>query len=128
MAAVSYRRSIRERRLVSQELIASVGGDASSKRTVSLRATAACLAVVMAAALPYLQTAHGYFLGDDFGLVWLFHRQVPLHVVSLFTRSWDAGVYGDVPDEIRPLVALSYQVDFATGSGAPLAFHVTNIT
>ena len=48
--------------------------------------------------------------------------------LSLFTRSWDAGVYGDVPDEIRPLVALSYQVDFATGSGALLAFHVTNIT
>src|SRR5262245_16757131 len=107
---------------------ACVNGGAGSKRAPSPRALAACGVVVMAAALPYLQSAHGYFLGDDFGLVWSFHQRDPPYFLSLFTRSWDAGVYGDVPDEIRPLVALSYQVDFGTGSGAPLAFHVTNIT
>jgi hypothetical protein len=87
----------------------------------------ACIAVALAATLPYLQTVPNYFLGDDFGLVWAFYDQPPLHFLSLFVRSWDAGVYGDVPDEIRPLIALSYQVDFFLGAGAPNVFHVSNI-
>jgi hypothetical protein len=86
-----------------------------------------CGAVALAAAAPYVQTVSNYFLGDDFGLVWAFHHQDALNFLSLFTRSWDAGVYGDVPDEIRPLVALSYQVDFFLGSGLPVSFHISNI-
>ena len=88
---------------------------------------AASGAVALAAVAPYLQTVSGYFLGDDFGLIWAFHHQDPLTFLSLFMRSWDAGVYGDVPDEIRPLIALSYQVDFFLGTGSPISFHVSNI-
>jgi hypothetical protein len=95
--------------------------------TLSTAVTFSCSAVALVAVVPYAQTVPNYFLGDDFGLIWAFHQQDPLHFLSLFTRSWDAGAYGDVPDEIRPLVALSYQVDFFLGSGRPVSFHLSNI-
>ena len=76
---------------------------------------------------PYAQTLHGYFIGDDFGLVRLFAYQPPLHFLSLLWQSWDENVYGNSADEIRPIIALSYQFDFFWGAGAPEAFHVTNI-
>jgi hypothetical protein len=101
-------------------------------RTVNARQQLLVLAgagggVALTAILPYLQTVPGYFLGDDFGLIWAFYHQDPLNFLSLFARSWDAGVYGDVPDEIRPLIALSYQVDFFLGSGGAVSFHLSNI-
>ena len=91
------------------------------------RPALACVAVALATIVPYLPTVPNYFLGDDFGLVWAFHNQAPLNFLSLFVRSWDAGVYGDVPDEIRPLVALTYQLDFFLGAGSPVTFHISNI-
>lgn len=87
----------------------------------------AILLVGLAASLPYLQTIGGYFIGDDFALVSAFHQQSPLHFLSLFTTSWDSGGYDDIPDELRPLVALSFQFDFFWGSGLPLSFHISSI-
>ena len=81
----------------------------------------------LAPLFPYLSTLGGYFLGDDFGLVHEFHDRATFHFLSLFTRSWDAGVYGDTPDELRPILALSYQFDFFWGAGSPSAFHITNL-
>ena len=83
--------------------------------------------VCLAATLPFVHALDSYFLGDDFGLVWHFSRQHALHALSLFWTSWDAGVYGIVPDELRPIVALTYQIDFFLGAGSPVAFHVTNV-
>jgi hypothetical protein len=87
---------------------------------------AGCL-VCVAASLPYISTLHGYFIGDDFGLVRLFSSQPPLHFLTLFTRSWTDAVYGSLYDELRPLIALSYQFDSFWGNGSPTSFHISNI-
>jgi hypothetical protein len=83
--------------------------------------------VCLAATLPYLSTVHGYFIGDDFGLVHLFSQQAPFHFLTLFTSSWTGTAYGSLYDELRPLVALSYQFDSFWGNTAPSSFHISNI-
>jgi hypothetical protein len=85
------------------------------------------LAVSLAATLPFVSGLRGYFLSDDFGLVQLFSRQPAWHVLSLFTRSWVEGIYGYAADELRPTVALSYQLDSLWGAASPLAYHATNV-
>ena len=73
------------------------------------------LAVCLAATLPFIPALGDYFTGDDFGLVQLFAGKPPLHVFSLFTSAWTEGIFGIVPDELRPTVALSYQLDALWG-------------
>ncbi|MGH2370604.1 MAG: hypothetical protein ACRDI2_20705, partial [Chloroflexota bacterium] len=93
------------------------------------RATrAAALAVLVAAALPYISTLDSYFLGDDFGLVQLFSQKSSWHVLSLFTTSWTERIYGGWYDELRPLVALSYQLDSLWGASSPFGYHLSSIT
>lgn len=88
----------------------------------------AVLVVGLAAILPFLSTLHAYFIGDDFGLIQLFSGKPPLHVLTLFTSSWTERIYGELSaDELRPLVALSYQLDALWGAASPIAYHVTNI-
>lgn len=87
----------------------------------------AALGVAVAAVVPYLSGLDGYFLSDDFGLVQLFAKQPTFHVLSLFTRAWTEGIYGITPDELRPTLALSYQVDSLWGAANPLGYHLTNL-
>jgi hypothetical protein len=83
--------------------------------------------VCVAAVAPYLSTLGGYFIGDDFGLVQLFRAKAPLHFVSLFTRPWTDSIYGSGGDELRPILALSYQLDAFWGASSSISFHSSNI-
>jgi hypothetical protein len=88
---------------------------------------AALLGVGLAAVLPYLPVVTSYFLSDDFGLVQLFSSKPSLHFLSLFIRPWTEAIYGIQPDELRPMLALSYQVDSLWGAASPTGYHVSNI-
>src|SRR5215211_4182966 len=88
-------------------------GDASPGR--SLLGGLSALVVVLAATLPYLRTLGDYFIGDDFGVLWLLSSKPPLHVLSLFTMPWTETVYGSWTDELRPTLALTLQWDWFWG-------------
>ena len=87
----------------------------------------AAVAVCLAATVPFLSTLGVYFLGDDFGLIHLFSRKPSLHWLTLFTRPWTEVIYGSRADELRPMVALSYQIDWMAGGVLPQAYHVSSI-
>jgi hypothetical protein len=87
----------------------------------------ACAAVAVAAAASYATTLHAYFVGDDFGLIKVLHRKPLLHFFSLFTGSWTDNIYGVRPDELRPFIALGYQIDALGGAASPLAYHLGSI-
>lgn len=90
-------------------------------------APAAALAVCLAASLPFLSSLSAYFSADDFGLVQLFANKPTWHFLTLFTRPWTEAIYGVQPDELRPLIALSYQLDSLSGPSSPIGYHVSNI-
>src|SRR5260221_5093476 len=92
-----------------------------------LTAIGAVIIVCLGAVTPYLSTVDGYFTGDDFGLVQVFHKQDPLHFLSLFITPWTEGAYGNSGDELRPIIALTYQFDFFWGSSSPVSFHISNL-
>jgi hypothetical protein len=83
--------------------------------------------VVLAAVLPNLSTRDGYFLADDFGVIQVLHTKPLSHFFTLFTRSWTEGIYGNFSDELRPFVALSYQLDALWGAARPLAYHADSL-
>jgi hypothetical protein len=87
----------------------------------------AWLLVGVAAVVPFLSTLNTYFTGDDFGLIQLFSSKPPLHFLSLFFTPWTELTYGQIADELRPLIALSYQVDSVWGAATPVGYHLTNI-
>jgi hypothetical protein len=92
------------------------------------RITALAVALVSAVAVaPYLQTLPDYFAGDDFGVAQHFFGRPWWYVLTLFNRAWVDGIYGYVPDELRPLVGLTYQVDGWLGQGSQVPFHTTNL-
>jgi hypothetical protein len=77
--------------------------------------------------LPYLSTLHSYFLSDDFGVVQLLSAKAPLHALSLFTRPWTEAIYGDDVDELRPTVAVAFQLGSLWGSSSPTLYHCISI-
>src|SRR3712207_4618791 len=79
-----------------------------------------------AAALPVLPSLSSYFLADDFGLIAAFAGQPLSSALALFVSPWIT-IYGVVPDELRPLLALSYMIDARWGAGWPVGYHATNI-
>ena len=100
---------------------------AAQRLAIPLAAWFGPLAVGLAASLPFLSAVRAYFIGDDFGLVWLLSNKPTFHVFTLFHRAWTESIYGIVPDELRPTLALSYQVDSLLGPGNPVGYHLGNI-
>ncbi len=87
----------------------------------------AVFTVGLAAVLPLLPTRDAYFLADDFGLIQLYSSKPALHFLTLFSSPWTEAIYGGQPDELRPLVALSYQIDSLWGPANPLGYHLGSI-
>ena len=85
------------------------------------------LAVAGAAAAAYATTLHAYFLADDFGLIKVLHGKPLHHFFSLFTGSWTDDIYGVRPDELRPFIALAYQLDALSGAASPIAYHAGSV-
>jgi hypothetical protein len=87
----------------------------------------ALLAICLAASLPYLSSAHNYFVKEDFGVVQLLSQKPPLYFPRWFVTSWMDNIWGVTLDEIRPFPAVTYQLMAAWGAAQPLANHLTNI-
>jgi hypothetical protein len=85
----------------------------------------ACLVLVVAVA--YAPTLDNYFVQDDFGVVWLLSRAPADAFSGWFVTSWMDNIWGYTPDEIRPFVAVTYQVAARFGAGSPVLNHVINV-
>jgi hypothetical protein len=83
--------------------------------------------VAVAAAAAFGSSLRAWFIGDDFGLIKALHDKPALHFFTLFTGTWTDGVFGVRPDELRPFVALSYQLDMWGGVTNPLPYHLGSI-
>lgn len=98
-------------------------------RAPSATRTWLCTALVaVAAAAAFVSTLDAWFLADDYGLIKALHDKPALHFLTLFTGTWTDGVYGTRPDELRPFVALAYQLDMWGGATNPLPYHLGSIT
>jgi hypothetical protein len=89
------------------------------------RLAGAILAVVAAAA--YGSTIDNYFVQDDFGVVWLLSQKPAGYFPRWFVTPWMDDIWGFVPDEVRPFVAVSYQLAAAFGPSSPIPNHLLNI-
>jgi len=83
--------------------------------------------VVLAAAATYGSTIDNYFAQDDFGVVWLLSRKPADYFPRWFVTPWMDDIWGFMPDEVRPFVAVSYQLAAAFGPSSPIPNHHLNI-
>src|SRR5437763_3986226 len=81
------------------------------------RALASCAVVTLLAGAVYLNALHNPFVYDD-------HRMIVENMSIHSLQNIKAIVMHDVS---RPLVNLSYAVDYANWGGAPLGFHLTTV-
>jgi hypothetical protein len=84
-------------------------------------------AVILAASVPYLFTISDYFLQDDFGVVQIFARRPWTMFPKWFVMPWTEDIWGYTPDELRPFVALTYQLTGKWNPGRPELHHILNI-
>lgn len=94
--------------------------------STALRALAV-LTVCLAASLPYVPAAGGYFVNDDFGLVQLLSQKPAFYFPRWFVTSWADEIWGGVQDELRPFPAVTYQFAAIWGPASTTAHHVINI-
>jgi hypothetical protein len=85
--------------------------------TPRTRAYAICGAAALAAVLVYLNALHNPFLYDDY-------RTVAANRSLESVGNWRAILLHDVA---RPLVNVTYALDFAVGGSTPSVFHSTNV-
>lgn len=85
------------------------------------------LLVVAAACVPYLPTIDDYFLRDDFGVVQLLVARPWSTFPAWFTMPWMEDIWAYTPDEIRPFVALTYQLTGKFTPASPELHHIFNI-
>jgi hypothetical protein len=79
------------------------------------------------AALPFLPTLAGGFLGDDFVYIARF-RELPWSAwPALFTHDWSGGVWGSELHELRPFAALSFMSDAKLFGGWAPGYQLTNL-
>lgn len=83
--------------------------------------------LLVAAALPFLPTLGGGFLGDDFVYIARF-RELPWSAwPALFTHDWSGGVWGSQLHELRPFAALSFMSDAKLFGGWAPGYQLTNL-
>jgi hypothetical protein len=87
----------------------------------------AALIVSVAAIVPYLATINGYFIRDDFGTVQLLEQKPAWYFPRWFVSSWMDYIWGFTADEVRPFIAVSYQLSALGGIGSPTLHHVFNV-
>lgn len=92
---------------------------------MSRRAGAATVALTALAV--YAGTIDDYFVQDDFGVVWLLSQKPATYFPRWFVSTWMDDIWGYTPDEIRPFVAVSYQLASLAGPGSPEVHHAPNI-
>lgn len=74
-------------------------------------------------------TIDNYFLGDDFGHIQFFHSKTLTHFPKLFLNVNDAGedLWGEPNDTIRPILSLSFKLNYYFFGVNPIGYHLVNI-
>ncbi|MEO5895929.1 MAG: hypothetical protein ABIS06_09530 [Vicinamibacterales bacterium] len=85
------------------------------------------LAIILAASVPYIFTVSDYFLQDDFGVVQIFARRPWTMFPKWFVMPWTEDIWGYTPDELRPFVALTYQLTGKWNPSRPELHHIFNV-
>ena len=83
--------------------------------------------VLLAAVGLHLPTLRGYFLGDDFAFVRLYQSLPARLFGALFFEDWSQGIWRQPGRELRPLLALSYWLDFRLWGANALGYRLTNL-
>lgn len=83
--------------------------------------------VVVAALLPYAPTLDNYFAQDDFGVVGLLASKPASFFPQWFVVPWMENIWGYIPDELRPFVAVTYQAAAQWDAGSPVPQHAVNL-
>jgi hypothetical protein len=94
---------------------------------LSSRVLAAALVVCLAALLPYASTLNNYFVRDDFGVVELLASKPASYFPRWFYTPWTDRIWGDIADEVRPFMAVSYQITALGGAASPFLHHAMNV-
>jgi hypothetical protein len=63
-------------------------------------------------------------MSDDFGVVQFLFQRPLIYVFSLFAHPWTDSIFGVPADELRPTVALAFQVSSILGGTSPIPYHV----
>ena len=92
-----------------------------------LSARVAAALVALAATLPYLPTLDDYFTQDDFGVVGLLAFKPASYFPRWFVVPWMENIWEYTPDELRPFVALTYQVAAQWNPASPVPQHLVNV-
>ena len=82
---------------------------------------------VLAALIPYLPTIDDFFVQDDFGVVSLLATKPAFFFPRWFVIPWMENIWEYTPDEIRPFVALTFQVAAQWDPGSPVLQHLLNL-
>jgi hypothetical protein len=94
---------------------------------VSRPRTIAFTVIGLVTLVAYGATINDYFVQDDFGVVWLLSQKPASYFPRWFVSSWMDDIWGFTPDEVRPFVAVTYQMAAVVGAGSPVANHVLNV-
>lgn len=83
--------------------------------------------ILTVAALAFLPTLAGGFLGDDFVYIARF-RELPWSAwPPLFIHDWSGGIWGNQLRELRPFAALSFMTDAKLFGGWAPGYQLTNL-
>jgi hypothetical protein len=75
----------------------------------------------------YRSCLRGYFLADDFGYVQLFSATKLANFPYLFFDDWSHGIWGFKLQELRPLMGLTYWLDFLIWGVDAFGYHLSNL-
>ncbi len=84
-------------------------------------------ALVLVALAVFGHTLGGYFVGDDFGYVSLYHAYPPDKWLQLFVREWSQGMWGFALPELRPVAAFSFILDGWIWGGNAFGYRLSNL-
>ena len=88
---------------------------------------AACFLPALLAVLLFFPVIHGDFLADDFGYIQLYARTSLADFPRLFAGDWSQGIWEIPLPELRPLVGLTYFLEYRLWGTNPVGYHVTNL-
>lgn len=83
--------------------------------------------VLAAGVVLYRSTLQGYFLADDFGYLQLYARTPLAAFPGLFAADWSQGIWGRQLEELRPLIGLTYWIEYRLWGTEPAGYHASNL-
>lgn len=72
-------------------------------------------------------TTGGYFLSEDFANVIRFSEFPAAAIPKLFASDWSGGIWRIPLPELRPIIAISFILDFELWGASPTGFRLTNL-